>query len=122
MVDEMIERSQAGSIIVVEGKRDVIALKKLGIPGRIETATHQSLLVFAENLAQDTTQIIILTDWDRRGDILAGKITTYLQNVGITPDLAIRKRIRSLVKKEVKDVESLYTYMMKLRKSAGYTD
>ncbi|MCL7410313.1 MAG: toprim domain-containing protein [Methanosarcinaceae archaeon] len=116
MVNEIIEHTQSGAVIIVEGKRDIIALKKLGITGRIETSTHQPLLVFAENLAKDTTQIIILTDWDRRGDILADRITTYLQNVGITPDLDIRRRISLLVKKEVKDVESLYTYMVKLKK------
>ncbi|NOR46741.1 MAG: toprim domain-containing protein [Methanosarcinaceae archaeon] len=119
IIDEIIERTRSGAVIVVEGKRDIIALKKLGILGRIETSTHQPLLVFAENLAKDTTQIIILTDWDRRGDILADRITTYLVNIGITPDLDIRKRISSLVRREVKDVESLYTYMVKLKKITG---
>ena len=119
IIDEMIERTQSGAVVVVEGKRDIIALKKLGITGHIETSTHQPLLVFAENLAKDATQIIILTDWDRRGDILADRITTYLQNIGITPDLDIRRRISSLVKREVKDVESLYTYMVKLKKITG---
>ena len=122
LVDEIIELSEAGAVIVVEGKRDIIALKKLGITGRIETATHQPLLVFAENLAKDTTNIIIMTDWDRRGDILADKITTYLQNIGIMPDLDIRRRISSLVKREIKDVESLYSYMVKLKKITGEMD
>ncbi|MDO9518242.1 MAG: toprim domain-containing protein [Methanosarcinaceae archaeon] len=119
LVNEIVEHTQSGAVIVVEGKRDIIALKKLGITGRIETSTHQPLLIFAENLAKDTTQIIILTDWDRKGNILADKIATYLQNVGITPDLDIRRRISSLVKREVKDVESLYTYMVKLKKITG---
>lgn len=119
IIDEIIERSQTGTTIIVEGKRDIIALKKLGITGHIETSTHQPLLVFAENLAKDATQIIILTDWDRRGDILADKITTYLQNIGITPDLDIRRRISSLVRRELKDVESLYSYMVKLKKITG---
>ena len=119
LIDEIVERTRSGAVIVVEGKRDIIALKKLGITGHIETSTHQPLLVFAESLAKDTTEIIILTDWDRRGDILADKITTYLQNVGITPDLDIRRRISSLVKREVKDVESLHTYVVKLKKITG---
>ena len=119
MVDEIIERSESGAVIIVEGKRDVIALKKLGIQGRIETSTHQPLIVFTENLAKDKAQIIILTDWDRRGDILANKIATYLQNIGITANLDIRKRISLLVKRDVKDVESLYSYMVKLKKITG---
>ncbi|HJH30570.1 MAG TPA: toprim domain-containing protein [Methanosarcinaceae archaeon] len=117
--DEIIERSEAGAVIIVEGKRDVLSLEKLGIKGRIETSTRQPLIYFAEKLAQDTTNIIIMTDWDRRGDILADKITIYLQNIGIMPDLAIRKRISSLVKREIKDVESLYSYMVKLKRITG---
>ena len=122
IIAEIIELSESGAVIVVEGKRDIIALKKLGITGRIETSTHKPLLVFAESLAKDTTNIIIMTDWDRRGDILADKITTYLQNIGIVPDLAIRRRISSLVKREIKDVESLYSYMVKLKKITGEMD
>ena len=117
--DDIIERSEAGAVIIVEGKRDVVSLEKLGIKGRIETSTHQPLINFAENLAKDTTQIIMLTDWDRRGNILADKITTYLQNIGVTPDLDIRRRISSLVKREIKDVESLYSYMVKLKRITG---
>ena len=75
----------------------------------------------AEELAKTGRDLIILTDWDRRGDILAEKITGYLRNFGVEPDLRVREILSSLVKKEVKDVESLYTYVVKLRDMVGYS-
>jgi len=106
----------------VEGKRDVIALKKLGFRGDIETASHQPLLNFSETIANTGKDVIILTDWDRRGSLLASTIARYMRNLGTEPNLAIRGHLKSLVKKEIKDVESLYTYVMKLRKITGHTD
>ena len=122
LIDELLQQSKAGTIIIVEGKRDIVALRKLGIRGHVEAAAQKKLLEFSERIANDGKDIIILTDWDRRGDILSLKLTTYLRDLGNDPDLLIRERLRSLVKKEIKDVESLFTYVVKLRNITGYTE
>ncbi|MBN2488626.1 MAG: toprim domain-containing protein [Methanosarcinaceae archaeon] len=121
LIDEMLQRSKDGTIIIVEGKRDIIALRKLGIRGRVEAAAQKTQLELSERIANDGNDVIILTDWDRRGDILSLKLTTYLRDLGTEPDLRIRERLRSLVKKEIKDVESLYTHVVKLRNITGDT-
>jgi 5S rRNA maturation endonuclease (ribonuclease M5) len=121
LIDEMLQQSKAGAIIIVEGKRDIVALRKLGIRGHVETAAQQTLVEFSERIANDGKDVIILTDWDRRGDILSVKLKTYLRNLGTEPDLLIRERLKSLVKKEIKDVESLYTHVVKLRNITGDT-
>ncbi|MBN1134223.1 MAG: toprim domain-containing protein [Methanosarcinaceae archaeon] len=122
LIDEMLQQSKAGTIIIVEGKRDIVALRKLGIRGHVESAAQKKLMEFSERIANDGKDIIILTDWDRRGDILSLKLTTYLRDLGNEPNLLIRERLRSLVKKEIKDVESLFTYVVKLRNITGYTE
>ena len=119
LIDEMLEQSEAGTIIIVEGKRDIVALRKLGIRGHVEAAAQKTQLEFSERIANDGTDVIILTDWDRRGDILSMKLTTYLRNLGTEPNLLIRERLKSLVKKEIKDVESLYNHVVKLRNITG---
>ncbi len=60
-------------------------------------------------------EIIVLTDWDTKGGILAKKIRDHLAVYGIMPNKQIRSRIRNLVKKRIKDVESLSGYAAKLR-------
>ncbi len=66
--------------IVVEGDKDVQALRKLGIDGRIISANMGvSITGFCDKLAKDFKEIIILTDWDRRGGFLCHAIKKNLE-------------------------------------------
>ena len=112
---ELKEHADSGAIIVVEGKRDVHSLNILGITGDIRQATLYPLLEFTESLAKSGKEIILLTDWDTKGGILAKKIRDHLAVYGIMPNKHIRSKIRNLVKKRIKDVESLSGYAAKLR-------
>jgi 5S rRNA maturation endonuclease (ribonuclease M5) len=122
LLGELQDFVNQDSILVVEGKRDVIALKSLGFNGNFRLATHHSLVNFSEDLAKTGKQIVILTDWDRRGNILADKLVQNLHALGINPDMRIRELIVSLVQKEIKDIESLPGYVEKLRKITSGTD
>ncbi len=119
MLDEFILELQAlsdtGAIIVVEGRRDVESLRSLGIRGDIKLSSQQPLLDFTEQLSRSGKDIVLLTDWDRKGGMVARKIIDYLQAYGIMPNTNIRARIGFLVKKRIKDIESLSKYMGKLR-------
>jgi len=116
---ELSEHSEKGAVIIVEGKRDILSIKRLGIDGSFELATRHSLFNFAERIAKTGCEVIILTDWDRRGDILATKLSEYFGNFGIKPELQIRNKLRLITQKEIKDVESLYTYVSKLKAKIG---
>lgn len=116
---ELSEHSEKGAVIIVEGKRDILSMKRLGIDGSFELATRHSLFNFAERIAKTGCEVIILTDWDRRGDILATKLSEYFGNFGIKPELQIRNKLKLITQKEIKDVESLYTYVSKLRAKTG---
>jgi 5S rRNA maturation endonuclease (ribonuclease M5) len=122
LLGELQDFVNQDSIVVVEGKRDVIALKSLGFNGNFRLATHHSLVNFSEDLAKTGKQIVILTDWDRRGNILADKLVQNLHALGINPDMRIRELIVFLVQKEIKDIESLPGYVEKLRKITSGTD
>ncbi len=112
---ELKTLADSGAIIVVEGRRDVKSLRSLGIKGDIRLASQQPLLEFTELLSKSRKEIILLTDWDKKGGIMARKIIDYLLTYGIMPNTDIRSRIRNLVKKRIKDVESLNNYVNKLR-------
>ncbi|MGB3908645.1 MAG: toprim domain-containing protein [Methanomethylovorans sp.] len=118
LLEELLYFSMDGNIILVEGKRDLASLRKLGINGRIEFVTHHPLTGVCEKVAATGKNIVILTDWDRRGVILEKKIAGHLENYGIRIEHRLRKRILSLVQKEIKDVESLYTHISILRQIA----
>jgi len=118
VICEMQDLSKSGVIIIVEGKNDVIALRALGVIGPIEIATRRPLFLFAEDISKKTVkgnEVIILTDWDRRGGFLASRISEYLRSMDTIPNNRLRSKLSSLVRKEVTDVESLSGYVEKLR-------
>lgn len=66
--------------IVVEGDKDIQALRKLGVNGIIISVNSGvSLTDFCDTLAQDYKDIIILTDWDRKGGYLCHTIMKNLE-------------------------------------------
>ena len=74
-VKKFIERlnHQSNSLVVVEGKRDVAALKNLGFSGHIvEFHSFGGLIKFADAVAK-YKNLILLFDGDRKGRYLTAK-------------------------------------------------
>jgi len=66
--------------IVVEGDKDIEALRKLDLNGEIISVnTGTSLTDFCDKIASKYKEIIILTDWDRRGGYLCHTIRKNLK-------------------------------------------
>ena len=66
--------------IIVEGKKDIAALHKLEINGEIiGINSGHTLIDFCDKIAQEHTDIIILTDWDRKGGYLCRTIKKNLE-------------------------------------------
>ena len=66
--------------ILVEGDKDIEALRKLGMEGVIISINiGKSLSDFCDGLAKEYKDIIILTDWDKRGGHLGHTIRKNLQ-------------------------------------------
>jgi 5S rRNA maturation endonuclease (ribonuclease M5) len=112
---ELKELAQDGAILVVEGRKDAESLRYLGVIGDIKLASQQPLLDLTESLSRSGKKIVLLTDWDSKGYIIAKKLEKYLLAYGIIPDTRTRSKLRSLSKKSIKDIESLNNYMNKLR-------
>ncbi len=118
-ISALLEASHNGAAIIVEGLRDERALRALGIRGPVIMASRRPALDLAEDTARRYREIIVLTDWDLKGDEMALKIDQYLRLAGARPDMDIRSRLKKLVKKEIKDVESLSFYVERMRELNG---
>ncbi len=67
--------------IIVEGEKDIIALRKLEMTGEIiRFNTGQSVPDFCDSVAEKYRKIILLTDWDWRGGRLGSAIKKHLEN------------------------------------------
>jgi 5S rRNA maturation endonuclease (ribonuclease M5) len=67
--------------IIVEGDRDIAALRKLEVSGEI-IRFNKGLSVpdFCDTIARKYQHIILLTDWDWRGSRLCYSIKKHLEN------------------------------------------
>ena len=66
--------------VIVEGEKDIEALKKLGVTGIIISLNSGSSLIdFCDKIAREYKDIIILTDWDKKGGFLCSTIRRNLQ-------------------------------------------
>jgi len=69
-LSELIEENKSIPV-VVEGEKDVDALRRLGLTGKIITLNLGITLIdFCDKIAEKYNEIIIITDWDRKGGFL----------------------------------------------------
>lgn len=94
---EEYRQKNSESPIVVEGRNDVRSLRKLGFLGDIVCINSgQSLVNLVEDLARRNDEVIVLTDFDRTGEILKDKLCNYVQAQGKMADLYLWNYIRSM--------------------------
>ena len=78
-LDELCEDNKIIPIIV-EGKKDVAALRYLGCRGVILTVNKGiSLTAFCDEIASLYDSVILLTDWDRKGGSLCKRMMRLLK-------------------------------------------
>ena len=97
------------SVIIVEGKRDSIALKKLGYSGKIlEFHKFRGMIKFTDSVAK-YERIIILFDRDKKGRYLTGKTIQLLQR-RTNVDLSFKRKLRQITKGKIMFIEQLICY------------
>ena len=122
ILNALTEESAKGTLILVEGKKDVEALRAFGVEGRVMTVKTggKSLLDIASELEQkDTSEVILLLDFDRRGKEGTKRLKQDLERAKISPDITFWRALSGLVGKELQCVESLTAYLATLRTKIG---
>ena len=102
-------------VLIVEGKKDVTALKSLGFDKVY--ALHLTGVPLRERVEQIMTyvakkeRVCILTDIDRRGKLLYEKVKPIFQELGARLDSTFRG---ILIKAQISHIEGLSTFMQKV--------
>jgi len=103
-----IERIKNSNVLViVEGKKDKIALNKLGITN-ITELSRKPLFQIVEEIANSNEECIILTDLDKEGKQIYSKLYSDLQKNGVK----INNKFREFLFKHTKlrQIEGIDTY------------
>jgi 5S rRNA maturation endonuclease (ribonuclease M5) len=116
IIEELKICVEEGMPILIEGKKDEKALRELGIDGNFIKVSGSGLKLFeiAEMAAQSSSKVIILTDFDKKGNELARRLSGDIQSLGSHPNLTIRRRIMGITRRYIKDIEGLPKYMNQL--------
>ncbi|MGQ9543295.1 MAG: hypothetical protein ACUVTM_04305 [Candidatus Bathyarchaeia archaeon] len=116
ILKRLISQSESGIPIIVEGRRDEVALRRLKIQGEIIClkARGNCFRDFTANFI-GKREVAILTDFDREGTRLAAKLVDELSHMRIKTDITAWKRLKALCRPEVRAVEELAGYVERLR-------
>ena len=95
--------------VVVEGKRDNLALRKIGYSGKIlEFHKFGGMVKFADTVSK-YDNIILLFDRDKHGQKLTGKAIQLLQR-RTRVDITFKKKLRKITRGKIMFVEQLVCY------------
>lgn len=103
---------ESNKLIIVEGEKDKKALENLGIK-KIITLNNEPLFKIAENISKEHKDVIILTDLDKKGKQLYGKLNSSLQRLGLRVDNNFRNFL--LKKTKLRQIEGFTSYIEKTK-------
>ncbi|MFP3300700.1 MAG: hypothetical protein RXN92_06495 [Thermoplasmatales archaeon] len=99
--------------IIVEGRLDVVALRKIGFSGEIiHLPKNKTIINFSYSLTK-YREVILLMDWDRKGKRLTSILEKYLITEGIRVNLKLWKLLNT-INSETSNVEGLPAFMEKI--------
>lgn len=114
ILEALAEESAKGTPIIVEGKKDVEALRSLGIEGTVMTAKtggKSFLDVVSEVEQMRAKEVVLLLDFDRRGNEGTKRLKQNLERAGIKPNIKFWLELSALLQREIQCVESLTAYL-----------
>ncbi|MFN3740872.1 MAG: toprim domain-containing protein [Thermodesulfovibrionales bacterium] len=102
--------------VIVEGKNDVIALRSLGLEGEIiQVHGGKNLYELCEEIHERFEQVILLIDWDRRGETLMKTLGDYLSGLWESYR-TFRETLRLLSRNEAFEIEEIPALMERLKR------
>lgn len=101
-------KKEESAIILVEGQRDLLALRKLGIKHDIKKISGKR--IFDDLSFLKGKNVIILTDFDRTGCTLFKKVRNELEVLGFNPNVYYWQQLRKSAKGAIKGIEELVQF------------
>jgi 5S rRNA maturation endonuclease (ribonuclease M5) len=110
-VDRLNIESERGSVIVVEGKRELEALTRIGVTGQVTVLNHyKGVNKFVDSHYDVDKKIILLLDMDRTGKYLTSKLLKQLQSRGRNVSLFYKKTLARISNGKIRHIEDLVSY------------
>jgi 5S rRNA maturation endonuclease (ribonuclease M5) len=117
ILETLREDSSSGKPIVVEGIKDVEALRELEVRGivlTVKTGGKSFLEVVSEIERKGATEVILLLDFDRRGIEGTRLLKQLLERARIKSNTKFWRKFSGLAGRDIQCIEGLTGYMRTL--------
>jgi 5S rRNA maturation endonuclease (ribonuclease M5) len=102
-----------GAIVIVEGKKDGIALREVGFKGEILVYNNfKGIINFVDYVSRKGRKVILLLDRDRRGRTLTSKILKKLELLCPHDGLYYKKRFVMMTHGKIMCIENLSNFCL----------
>jgi len=121
LIEDLKGETFTGALLIVEGERDIEALKAIGIESNIlAVKSHgkslQDIIDKIESIGD--REIILLMDFDEHGRELTERLARNLERSKVKLNIEFWRKLCSLLGNDLKDVEGLATYIENLKRKA----
>lgn len=109
IVHDLNQEVENGALLVVEGKKDTMALRGFGFTGDCFEISQGGFPQFL-HLAESRRKVILLLDYDRKGRYMFARALKLMNGKGIASDSRFRDALRAVTGGELRHVEDLDKY------------
>lgn len=112
-VESLNHECKAGAIVIVEGKKDEIALKQVGFLGEILVYNNfKGIINFVDYVTRKGRKVILLLDRDRKGRTLTSKILKKLDILCPHDGLYYKKKFVKITHGKIMCIENLSNFCL----------
>jgi len=96
-------------IILVEGQNDIQSLVDLGIKNKIIAVSQSNIFDIIDIISEK--EVIVLTDFDKKGTYLFKRYVKELQSSGKKVITIYYKELKKYLKKYITGIEQIYSFL-----------
>ena len=112
-IESLNYECKAGAVVVVEGKKDGIALREVGFNGEILVYNNfKGIINLVDHLSRKGKKVILLLDRDKKGKALTSKIIRKLDLLCPHDSLYYKKWFVKMTSGKITCVENLSKYCL----------
>ena len=112
-IESLNNECKAGAIVIVEGRKDGIALREIGFKGEILVYNNfKGIINFVDHVSRKGRKVILLLDRDRKGRSLTSKILKKLDIVCPHDSLYYKKKFVKITHGKIMCIENLSNFCL----------
>ena len=112
-IESLNNECKAGAIVIVEGRKDEIALREIGFKGEILVYNNfKGIINFVDHVSRKGRKVILLLDRDRKGRSLTSKILKKLEILCPHDSLNYKKKFVKITHGKIMCIENLSNFCL----------